>query len=305
MSDDPKPELNKNNPLYRFDNLVKKFIPNFNVRAVLYFSFLFALAIYLQIWRIGSHNPPSKNNETVIADDNYWQSAAYKSKLQNQTVESFTSELAKWLNDQDQEFIKRKFQDMIYINNGLSPQDLSIVVPQSFNYLENQGKIRYQYAKGKGFLADNPSLVKLGSLICDNGEKSEKITNIELYDWRYASMPKLAEFMKTKPDWKIQVKDQILDVSDPRIEDRDLLKFRNAQTQPAGLFSFLIFRDSQNNRIFLADSTMLDMNEVDSSLTLSRITDHSDKQPKIYFKAGFEGCQKINDIPQSNYGQSD
>ncbi|HEX9503345.1 MAG TPA: hypothetical protein VF974_03430 [Patescibacteria group bacterium] len=305
MLEDPHQKPIRSNLLYRFDNLVKKFIPNFNVRAILYFSFIFAVAMYLQIWRISSYAPqPPGTNETVIADENYWQSQRYKAKLQKQTVESFANELGNWLNHQDQEFAKRKFSDMIFINNGLTPADLAMVVPQSFNYLENQGQMRYQYAKEKGFLNDQATLVKLGSLICDSSEKTEKVTNIELYDWRYASMPKLAEFMKTKPDWKIQVKNQIVDVSDPRIENMELLKLRNVQTQASGLFSFLIFHDPQSNRISLADSAILENNGVDSSLTLSKIK-ILDKQPKIYFKSGFEGCRKINDAAQINYGQLD
>ncbi len=302
----------RKNLLQRFDGVVKKIIPNFNARAILYFSIIFAIAMYLQVWRISSHTPSAKpdnsKQETVIADDNYWASNEYKEKIKNQTVESFTNELERWLNNQDQEFSRRKFEDMLFINNGLTlltGGDLASVVPESFNYLENHARARYLYAKDKGFKSDTPTLVKLGSLVCDIGEKVEKPTGIELYDWRYASMPKLAEFMATRPDWKIQIGDRILDVSDPRIEDKDILKLRNAQTQPVGLFSFLVFRDPQSNRIYLADNAILDKNGVDAKLTLSRLTTHYDSVPKLYFQYGYEGCKQINNVPQIDYGHSD
>lgn len=312
MSDEQGPKQpNRNNWFYRFDNLIKTFIPNFNARAILYISLLFAVVIYLQVWRISSpakvKNPETKK-ETVIADESYWQSKEYKDKIQNQTVESFTSELEQWLNGKSQEFVRRKFEDILFINNGLSTLtggDLATVVPKNFNYLENHARARYQYAKDKGFLGDKPVLVKLGSLVCDLDDKTEKATGIELYDWRYASMPKLAEFMKTNPDWKVQIGDKILDISDPRIEDKALLRLENSQNQPVGLFSFLVFRDSQTNRIVLADTTMLENNGVDAKLTLSRISLHLDKQPKLYFKYGNEGCKQINSVPHINYGQSD
>jgi hypothetical protein len=314
MSDEQETKQpNKRNWFYRFDNLIKTVIPNFNVRAILYISLLFAIVIYLQIWRISS--PAHVDNlqtgtkqETVIADETYWQSREYKEKIQNQTVESFTSELERWLNGKDQEFVRRKFEDILFINNGLSTLsggDLTTVVPENFNYLENHARARYQYAKDKNFLSDKPALVKLGSLVCDLDDKTEKATGIELYDWRYASMPKLAEFMKTNPDWKVQIGDKILDVSDPRLEDKNLLRLSNSQNQPAGLFSFLVFKDPQTNRIVLADTAILENNGVDAKLTLSRISQHLDKQPKLYFKYGYEGCKQINNVPQINYGQSD
>ncbi len=308
-----QPSARKKNLLMRFDSVVKTFIPNFNARAILYLSVIFAVAIYLQVWRISSPHqekktPTSTKQETVIADKKYWDSKEYKEKIQNQTVESFTTELQNWLNGKDQEFSRRKFEDMLFINNGLTPLtggDLTSVVPDSFNYLENHAKARFQYARDKGFLSDTPTLIKHGTLVCDIDEKTEKDTGIELYEWRYASMPKLAEFMKTKPDWKMKIDDRILDISDPRIEDKDLLKLRNAQTQPAGLFSFLVLKAPEGNRIFLADSTILEKNGVDDSLTLNRIGSHWDKLPKLYFKYGFEGCKQINSAPHINYGESD
>ncbi len=300
----------RNNLLYRFDRLIKRFIPNFNARAILYLSLIFATAVYVQIWRISSPTPDNtaSQKETVVADASYWNSSAYAAKLQHQTVDSFTGELAQWLGGRDQEFSRRKFEDMLFINSGSTSAvggDLTLIVPESFNYLENNGKARYQYARDKGFLSDTPTLVKLGTVVCDSDEKTEKVTGIELYDWRYASMPKLAAFMKTKPDWRMQIGDRIFDVSDPSIEDKDILKVRSAQTQPAGLFSFLIFRNPETNRIVLADSTMLEKNGVDEKLTLARISAHWNPQPKIYFRYGYGGCNQMGSIPQINYGQSD
>jgi hypothetical protein len=297
-------------PLYWFDGLIKRFIPNFNMRAILYLSLIFAVVVYIQIWRISS---PAKKvtdgkNETVIADQAYWDSQEYKDRIKNRTVDSFTQEFERWLNKQDQEFSRRRFEDMLFINawlTELTGGDLTVVVPENFNYLENNARARYQYARDKGFLSDKPTLVKLGTLVCDIDEKAEQVTGIELYDWRYASMPKLAAFMKTKPDWKMQFGDKIFDISDPRIEDKDILKLRNAQTQPAGLFSFLVFRYPDGNRIALADSTILENNGVDAKLTLSRITTHWDKQPKLYFAYGYDGCRQIKNLPQIQYGQSD
>lgn len=307
----PKKKSGVQGPLYWLDGLVKKFIPNFNIRAILYFSLFFAIVIYIQIWRISSH-PDKKTTdgkqETIIADEAYWDSKEYQERIKNQTVESFTQEFEHWLNKQDQEFSRRKFEDMIFINAGLTPLtggDLAEIVPQSFNYLENYARARYQYAKEKGFLNDKPVLVKLGTLVCNIDEKTEQVTAIELYDWRYASMPKLAAFMKTNPDWKVRVGDKILDISDPRLEDKDILKLRNAQTQPVGLFSFLIFRNPQTNHIVLADSTILENNGVDTKLTLSRIDSHWDKQPKLYFSVGYEGCKQITNNPNIDYGHAD
>ncbi len=312
MNDEQEPKQpSKNNWLYRFDNLIKTFIPNFNVRAILYITSIFAVAMFLEIWHISSPTQPQQTNsgkqETILADQKYWESAEYKDKIKNQTVESFTDEFQQWLNGKNKEFTRRKFEDILFINSGLSSLtggDLATVVPENFNYLENHALARYQYAKDKDFLNDKPTLINLGSLVCDLDEKTEKATGIELYDWRYASMPKLAQFMKTKPDWKVQIGDEILDVSDPRIEDKDLLRLTNSQTQPIGLFSFLIFHYPQTNKIVLADTTMLENNGLDAKLTLSRIGAHLDKQPKLYFKYGYEGCKQINNASQINYGQS-
>lgn len=300
--------------LYRFDGLIKKIIPNFNVRAILYLSIAFGVAIYIQIWRISSaptHPSITQSQvekETVVADQSYWDSAAYQDKIKHQTVDSFTTELGRWLSGTDQEFAKRTFQDILFINAGLSADtggDLAQVVPENFNYLENIGRARYQYAKDRGFLSDTPTLVKIGTLVCNLDKKTEQVTGIELYDWRYASMQKLATFMKTKPDWKVQVGNRILDVSDSRVEDKDLLKLKTAETQPTGLFSFLIFHDPKTNRIVLADSAMLENSGVDAALTLSRIDTHFDKQPKLYFMHGYAGCNDMNLSPHIDYGQSD
>lgn len=311
MSEEQEPKQpNKHNWFYRFDNLIKTFIPNFNARAILYISLLFAVVIYLQVWRISGSNhtkPVETKKETVIADESYWQSQEYKDKIKNQTVQSFTDELQSWLDGKNQEFVRRKFEDILFVNNGLTPLtggDLTTVVPENFNYLENHARGRYQYAKEKGFLNDSPVLVKLGNVVCDLNDKTEKATGIEIYDWRYASMTKLAQFMKTNPDWKVQVGNEILDVSDPLIEDKDVLRFKNSQTQPVGLLSFLIFRETQTNRIFLADTNILESNGIDAKLSLSRIGS-IDKQPKLYYKYGYEGCKQINNASQINYGQPD
>jgi hypothetical protein len=268
--------------------------------------------VYIQVWRIANKPDQEANTtttqETVIADDNYWNSKVYAEKIQSQTVESFTNELQKWLAGQEQEFSRRKFEDILFINNSLTLETadtLSLTVPESFNYLENHGRARYQYAKSNGFLLDAPVLIRHGNVVCDIADKTEKATGIELYEWRYASMTKLAAFMRTRPDWKVQTGDRILDISDPNIEDKDVLALRNVQTQPAGLFSFLIFRTPDSNRIVLADSSILETNGVDAKLTLSRITSDWNTQPKIYFKVGFEGCKQITNAPQINYGQFD
>jgi hypothetical protein len=304
-------------PLYWFDNLIKKFIPSFNYRAIIYFSVLFAIAVYVEIWRLAVPVPPRPpeikpeiKKETVIADQSYWDSQAYRDKIKNQTVASFTNELTSWLNGKDKELVKRKFEDLMFINGGLTPDtggDLTEVVPENFAYLENIGRARYQYAKDKGFLADTPALVKLGTVMCNIDQATEQVTKIELYDWRYASMPKLAAFLATGPDWKVTAGDRILDVSDPRIESKELLKYRNGQTQPAGLFSFLIFHNLKTNSIALADSNILDMNGVDAKLTLARITSHWNSRPELYFKYGFAGCNSLSasTTAQIPYGQSD
>ncbi len=297
--------------LHKFDDFIKRFIPNRNIRAILYLSLIFGIALHIQIWRTLSKpntEAPQQKQETVIADDTYWQSSEYQDKIKYQTVESFTNELQAWLSGQNQEFSRRKFEDMLFINNSLSSstgEDLAVVIPQTFNYLENHARSRYQYAQSKGFLADQPTIVSHGQLVCDIDDKTEQATGIELYEWRYTSMAKLSEFMNTKPDWKVQVGSTIYDVSDQQIEDKDILLYKTSQTQPAGLFSFLIFRNPKTNQIFLADSQILEDNAVDSSLTLARITAHWDTQPKLYFKAGFEGCRQINNPTPINYGQFD
>lgn len=299
-------------PLFWLDNHLKKYIPNFNARAAIYLSLIFAIVIYAQIWSFGLHQEvklPEKPKETVIADQTYWDSKEYTDKIKNQTVESFTNELQNWLDGKDQELVKRKFEDILFINSALTPGtggDLTEVVPQSFAYLENIARGRYQYVKKNGFLSDNPTLVKLGTIVCNLDTNTEQITGIELYDWRYASMPKLATFMDSKPDWKMQIGDKILDVSDPQIESRYILKYKNVNNQPAGLFSFLIFHNPQNNSIALADSEILEMNGVDAKLTLARITTHWNKNPKIYFAYGFEGCKQMSTTTPINipYGQS-
>jgi hypothetical protein len=147
--------------------------------------------------------------------------------------------------------------------------------------------------------------VKIGTLVCDLDERTERVTGIDLYDWRYASMPKLSAFMATKPDWKIQVGERILDVSETRLEDKDLLKLRTSENQPTGLFSFLVFHDPQTKRVVLSDAAMLEKNGIDANLTLSRIDNHWDKQPKLYFTSGYGGCQNISLSPQMHYGHSD
>lgn len=308
----PQDNQRKKNLLYRFDRLIQPFIPNFNVRAILYLTILFAIVIYTQIWRISSvpvqPKPTDEKQEIVIADENYWDSPAYKEKITNQTVDSFTHELEAWLKGETQEFSKRKFEDILFINGGLTPDtgvDLSVIVPESFNYLENIARARYQYAKEKGFWSEKPALVHLGTIMCDIDDKTEQVTTIELYDWRYASMPKLATFLKTKPDWKMQMGSRIYDVSDPKIEDTEILKSLTPQTQKTGLFSFLIFHDTQNNHISLADDTILEKNGIDARLTLGRISSHWNKQPKLYFLYGQEGCKKINTIPNIHYGDTD
>lgn len=307
--DEHNPQPKRQTILHKFDAFIKRFIPNGNVRAILYLSLLFGIALQIQIWRMLQQPPqPQQNQETVIADNSYWDSAEYQDKIKNQTIESFTNELQGWLANKDQEFFRRKFEDVLFINTalpGLTGEDLAAVVPANFNYLENHAKARYQYAQSKGFLADKPAIVKLGELVCDSSDKVETNTGIELYEWRYASMPKLAEFMKSKPDWKVQVGSTIYDVSEPRIEDEDILKLKTGETQPAGLFSFLVFRDPQTNRIYLADSHILDSNAVDATLTFARLTLHYDTQPKLHFKAGYESCkQLINPIP-IDYGHVD
>ncbi len=305
MYDDVK--KSKRNFLKWLDDILAVFIPNFNIRAILYLSLIFAIAISLQIWRISSPQtkPVIVQKETVVADQKYWDGNEYKDKLKSQSVESFTGELRDWLEGKNQELSKRKFEDMLYINAGVDPSDLALIIPENFNYLENNARARYRYARDKGFLADPPTLVRLGTVVCDINEKTESITGTEVYDWRYASMDKLLVFMQTKPDWKTRIGDRIFDVSDPRVPAKDKLKSLTAQTQPIGLFSFLIFRDPKTNRITLADSTILEKNGVDSKLTLDKVGDRKDKQVKIYFKPGYNGCQNMNTIPSVPYGDID
>jgi hypothetical protein len=102
------------------------------------------------------------------------------------------------------------------------------------------------------------------------------------------------------------VGDKILDISDPQIESADILKYRNANTQPAGLYSFLIFHNTKTNTMSVADSGILSLNGVDAKLTLARISAKWDKQPKMYFLYGFEGCKQLNAStpPIIPYGQS-
>ncbi|MFA5991653.1 MAG: hypothetical protein WC794_05430 [Candidatus Doudnabacteria bacterium] len=309
MSDEQKPPLqpNKKNLLYRIDNVIKTFIPNFNVRAILYITLIFAVAMFLEIWRVSSPAPSKQTNsgkqETVLADQKYWDSAEYKDKIKNQTLDSFTKEFESWLNGESQEFSKRKFEDMLFINAGLSQQSgggLTTIVPENFNYLENGGRARYLYAKNKGFLADQPTIVKLGNVSCNVDEKTEQDTGIELYDWRYTSMPKLAAFVKTYPDWKIQIADKIYNVQDPMLSSLYL-----PVKQKVGLFSFLIFHYPKTNKFVVANSEILDNNDIDGYKTLVGIEAHSGKLSKLEFKYGYVGCQQINNVlPQIDYGQS-
>lgn len=298
----------KNGPLSFLDTAIKKVIPNPSVRAIVCLSLLFMLALFIQIWRISSdHKPVTKTGETVIADETYWDSKEYHDRIKNQTVDSFTHELKDWLAGTSQEFSRRKFEDMIFINgNAIADYggDPSTLIPENFNYLETVGRARYQYAEAHGFLSDGPALVKLGTIICDSGENTERITGIELYDWRYASMPKLAAFMNTKPDWKMQVGDTFINVAERTREESTILKSRTAETQPVGLFSFLIFRDPNTNRVTIADSFIFDKNNIDAALTLSRMSTKWDKQPKLYFKSGYEGCRDLGKELQIPYGQS-
>jgi hypothetical protein len=306
MSDEQKP--NKINLPHKIDNVIKTFIPNFNVRAILYITVIFAVALFLEIWRVSSPTPGNKTNsgkqETVLADQKYWDSQAYKDKIKNQTLQSFTAEFQSWLNGQSQEFVTRNFEDMIYINAGLTPStggDLATVVPENFNYLENGGKARYLYAKTKNFLIDQPVIQHLGNVSCDIDDHTEQATDIELYDWEYASMPKLTAFMKTFPDWKMQVGDKIYDVKDPLLST-----IYNPIRQSVGLFSFLIFHFPKTNRYVVANAEILDNNGVDGYKTLLGIEANQGKKlSKLEFKYGFTGCQQINSAaPQINYGQS-
>ena len=53
MNEENISEPTKKGPLHWFDSHVKKIIPNFNYRAILYLSVIFAVAMYVEIWRIG------------------------------------------------------------------------------------------------------------------------------------------------------------------------------------------------------------------------------------------------------------
>ena len=290
----------------RFDSLLKPFIPNFNVRAILYMSLLFATVIYLQVWRISSPGPskatskPPVKQETVLADQQYWDSQAYQEKIKQQTLESFTSEFERWLSSKDQEFSKRKFEDMFFINPALTAStggDLATIVPENFNYLENGGRARYLYAKEKGFLSAEPQIIKLGNVSCNVDANTEQDTGIELYDWRYTSITQLTKFTKTQPDWKIQINDKIYNIHDPLLS--------SPTKQRPGLFSFLIFHYPKNNRFVVANVEILDNNGVDGYKTMVGIEAHNQKLSKLEFKYGYEGCSQINSAPQINYGQSD
>ena len=305
-----QPESNNKNLLYKFDGLIKTFIPNFNIRAILYMTIIFGVALYLQIWRFSPAPPPSKPNnsgtkqETVIADQKYWDSSAYKDKIKSQTLDSFTKEFESWLNGQSQEFSTRKFEDMFFINQGLvslTGGDLATVVPENFNYLENGGRARYLYAKDKSFLSQQATVVKLGNISCNIDATTEQYTGIELYDWRYASIPKLTEFVKTYPDWKIQIADKIYNIQDP------LLAAPYLQVkQKVGLFSFLIFHYTKDNRFVVANSEILDNNGIDGYKTMLGIEARNGQLSKLEFKYGFDGCRQINNnVSQINYGQPD
>lgn len=289
----------KRNFLKWLDDILALFIPNFNIRAILYLSLIFAVAISLQFWRISSprHAPEETKKETIVADQKYWDGSEYKDKLKSQTVESFAKELQAWFEGKNQELTKRKFEDLMFINGGLDPTDLAILIPENFNYLENNARARYRYAKEKGFLADTPALVSLGTVVCDINEKTEKVTGMHVYDWRYASMQKLTAFLKTKPDWKYRIGDRIFDVSDPRVANRD--------KNPTGVFSFLIFRDPKTNRITIADSMILEKNGIDAKSTLDKAASRKDKQIKLHFKPGYNGCANMTTIPNVPYGDID
>ncbi len=287
----------KRNFLKWLDDILAVFIPNFNIRAILYLSLVFAVALSLQFWRISTPKEPPKEaqKETIIADQNYWDDSKYRDKLQGQTVESFANELQEWLEGKNQELTKRKFEDLVFMNGSLDSTDLALIIPENFNYLENNARARYRYVKEKGFLADKPEVVSLGMVVCEINEKTEQVTGMQLYDWRYASMSKLSAFVKTKPDWKYRIGDRIFDVSDPRI----------ASKNKTGLFSFLLFHDPKTNRITIADSTILGKNGIDSKKTLDMAGTRKDKQIQLYFKPGYNGCANMTKIPDIPYGHLD
>ena len=134
----------KRNILQWLDSIFGLLVPNFNLRAVIYLTVLFGIAMSLQEFRISS--PPEQKQvvqkkETIIADQPYWDSNVYKDRLKNQTVESFTKELQSWLEGKSQEFAKRRFEDALYINAGLDPADL----PRSFQKTSTIWKIPHEH----------------------------------------------------------------------------------------------------------------------------------------------------------------
>jgi hypothetical protein len=75
--------------------------------------------------------------------------------------------------------------------------------------------------------------------------------------------------------------------------------------QKVGLFSFLIFHYPKTNKFVVANSEILDNNDIDGYKTLVGIEAHSGKLSKLEFKYGYVGCQQINSVlPQIDYGQS-
>jgi len=46
-----KPAEQPRGLFYRFDSLVKTVIPNFNVRAFLYMTLIFAIVLFMRIWK--------------------------------------------------------------------------------------------------------------------------------------------------------------------------------------------------------------------------------------------------------------
>jgi hypothetical protein len=76
------------NYLYKFDRVIARMIPNFNVRAILYVSLIFALALYVEIWRIS----PSREANNVATQKTmdealqYWNNSGYESSPQEQKI---------------------------------------------------------------------------------------------------------------------------------------------------------------------------------------------------------------------------
>ena len=58
--------------LYRADRLAARFIPSFNIRAILYLTVLFALALFLQQLRIAT--PTQGNTQTLPVATSHEQS---------------------------------------------------------------------------------------------------------------------------------------------------------------------------------------------------------------------------------------